>query len=60
MQHLLARAAWDADGDRDDLRGCVVEQIGDPDAVLVADETCDLKKGDCHGRVTTPVHRQVT
>ncbi len=45
MQHLLARVAWDADGDRDDLRGCVVERLGGPDAVLVADETCDLEKG---------------
>lgn len=45
MQHLLARAAWDADGVRDDLRGCVVEHLGDPDAVLVADEAGDLKKG---------------
>ncbi len=33
MQHLLARAKWDAEGVRDDLRGCVVEHLGDPDAV---------------------------
>jgi SRSO17 transposase len=45
MQHLLARVAWDADGIRDDLRGCVVEHLGDPDAVLVVDETGDLEKG---------------
>src|SRR5450432_4476011 len=45
MQHLLARARWDADGVRDDLRGYVAEQLGDPDAVLVVDETGDLKKG---------------
>ena len=30
---------------RDDLRGYVVEHLGDPDAVLVVDETGDLKKG---------------
>ena len=45
MQHLLARARWDADGVRDDLRGYVTERLGDPGAVLVVDETGDLKKG---------------
>jgi SRSO17 transposase len=45
MQHLLSRAAWDADGVRDDLRGFVVERLGDTDAVLVIDETGDVKKG---------------
>ncbi len=37
MQHLLARARWDADGVRDDLRGYVTEYLGDPGAVLVVD-----------------------
>ena len=37
MQHLLARAQWDADGVRDDVRGFVIEHLGDPQAVLVAD-----------------------
>ena len=45
MQHLLARAMWDAGGVRDDLRSCVIEHLGDPDAVLVVDETGDVKKG---------------
>jgi SRSO17 transposase len=45
MQHLLARARWDADAVRDDLRGYVVEHLADPGAVLVVDETGDLKKG---------------
>jgi SRSO17 transposase len=45
MQHLLARAKWDADGVRDDLRACLIEHLGDPGAVLVADETGDVKKG---------------
>jgi hypothetical protein len=45
MQHLLARAAWDADGVRDDLRDYVVEHLGDTGAVLVTDETGDVKKG---------------
>jgi SRSO17 transposase len=45
MQHLLDRARWDADGVRDELRGYVVEQLGEADAVLVVDETGYLKKG---------------
>ena len=45
MQHLLARAVWDEDGVRDDLRAYLVEHLGDPAAVLVVDETGDLKKG---------------
>ena len=45
LQHLLARAKWDADAVRDDLRGYVVDHLGDPEAVLVLDETGDLKKG---------------
>ena len=45
MQYLLARARWDADGVRDDVRSYVVEQLGDPGAVLVVDETGDVKKG---------------
>ena len=44
MQHLLARAKWDADGVRDDVRAFTVEHLGNPDAVLVVDETGDLKK----------------
>src|SRR3954471_6516868 len=45
MQHLLARADWDADQVRDDLRAYVVEHLGDEHAVLVVDETGFLKKG---------------
>jgi SRSO17 transposase len=45
MQHLLSRAKWDADAVREDLRGYVVDAFGDDDAVLVVDETGDLKKG---------------
>jgi SRSO17 transposase len=32
MQHLLARARWDAGGVRDDVRGYVIEHLGDPGA----------------------------
>ncbi|MET7304943.1 IS701 family transposase [Embleya sp. NPDC005575] len=56
LQHLLARAKWDAEAVRDDLRGYVVEHLGDQDAVLVVDETGDLKKGT-H---TVGVQRQYT
>jgi SRSO17 transposase len=45
MQRLLAGAKWDADAVRDDLRAYVVEQLGDPRAVLVIDETGFLKQG---------------
>ena len=45
MQRLLRRADWDVDGVRDDVRAYVVEQLGDPDGVLIADDTGFLKKG---------------
>ncbi|MGW5172623.1 IS701 family transposase [Streptomyces nodosus] len=56
LQHLLTRAKWDADAVRDDLRGFVVDHLGDHDVVLVVDETGDLKKGT-H---TVGVQRQYT
>jgi SRSO17 transposase len=56
MQRLLYRAKWDADAVRDDVRKVVVDRLGDPDAVLVVDETGDLKKG-IH---TVGVQRQYT
>ena len=45
LQHLLARAKWDADEIRDDLRDYVIDAFGDPRAILVVDETGDVKKG---------------
>src|SRR6202045_2348824 len=45
MQRLLRRADWDVDGVRDDVRGYVIEQLGEPDGVLIADDTGFLKKG---------------
>jgi SRSO17 transposase len=56
MQHLLARAVWDEDAVRDDVRAYLVEHLGDPAAVLVIDETGDLKKGTS----TVGVQRQYT
>jgi len=45
MQHLLCRAVWDADAVRDDVREYVLEHLHDQAAVLVVDETGDVKKG---------------
>lgn len=53
-EHLLARAAWDADGVPDDLQGHVVEHFGDPDAVPLVDEAGGLEKG----RPRSEVQRQ--
>ena len=56
MQHLLGRAKWDADQVRDDVCGYVVEHLHDDRAVLVVDETGDVKKGTG----TVGVQRQYT
>lgn len=56
MQHFLNRARWDTDGVAADLREFVVDHLGEPDAVLVIDETGDVKKGDR----TVGVQRQYT
>jgi SRSO17 transposase len=45
LQHLLSRAKWDAEAVRDDLREYIVDAFGDPGAILVVDETGDVKKG---------------
>jgi SRSO17 transposase len=56
MQHLLGRARWDTDGVAEDLRNYVIDHLGDPGAVLVIDETGDVKKGSR----TVGVQRQYT
>jgi SRSO17 transposase len=45
VQYLMGRSDCDPDEVRNDLRDYVVEALGDPDAVLVLDETGFLKKG---------------
>jgi SRSO17 transposase len=45
VQDFLGRMRWDADAVRDDLRTYVVEHLGDPEAVLVLDETGFVKNG---------------
>jgi SRSO17 transposase len=47
---------WDTDGVRDDLRDYVMEHLSDPAAVLVVDETGDVKKGT----TTVGTQRQYT
>ncbi|MGZ2359948.1 IS701 family transposase [Streptomyces sp. 372A] len=56
MQHLLGRSRGDADRVRDDVREYVLDHLHDEDAVLVVDETGDVKKGT-H---TVGVQRQYT
>jgi SRSO17 transposase len=60
MQRLLRTADWDVDGVRDDVRGYVLDGLGDPDeakaGVFVADDTGFIKKG----RRSAGVQRQYT
>jgi SRSO17 transposase len=56
MQRLLGEAVWDADAVRDDVRGYVIDVIGDSGGVLILDDTGDLKSGG-H---TVGVQRQYT
>jgi SRSO17 transposase len=56
MQRLLSAAVWDEAGMRDDLRVYVLEHLADPGAVLVVDETGDLKRGTA----TVGTQRQYT
>jgi SRSO17 transposase len=56
MQHFLNGSVWDTDGVAADLREFVLDHLGEDDAVLVIDETGDLKKGNR----TVGVQRQYT
>ena len=56
LQGFLAKAAWDADELRDRVRAYAVAALADADAVLIADETGDIKKGT----KTAGVQRQYT
>jgi SRSO17 transposase len=46
MQSLLGRSQWDAEALRDVVRDYAIEALGDPEGVLVVDETGFLKKGE--------------
>lgn len=45
MQRVLDRSVWDVEVAGDDLRAFVIEQLGDPEGVVVVDETGFLKQG---------------
>jgi SRSO17 transposase len=45
MQRFLSEAVWDEDGLLEDARDLTISNLGEPEAVLVIDETGDLKKG---------------
>ncbi len=45
VQQFLYRAVWNPDELRNDLRAYVVDELGDPQAVLIVDETGFIKKG---------------
>jgi SRSO17 transposase len=46
IEWLLNGAAWDADALRDRVRDYVMEHLGSPDGVLIADDTQVIKQGD--------------
>lgn len=46
FEHLLDRAKWDADALRNEIRSYVLAHLGCDDAVLIADDTAAIKKGD--------------
>jgi SRSO17 transposase len=56
LQGFLAKAAWDAEELRDRVRAFAVAALAADDAVLIADETGDIKKGT----KTVGVQRQYT
>lgn len=56
MQRLFTTGRWDADGVRDDVRGYVAAALGDPDGVLIGDDT-GFEKGGCR---SAGVQRQYT
>src|SRR3989442_2601324 len=56
-QRLLNAAQWEADAVRDDLRAYVIEHLGDPEAVLVAERSGFVRKGSPSAGVTAPETR---
>lgn len=46
MQTFLSRGAWRAEDLEAEVRAYVVEHLGDPDGVLIVDDTQLIKKGD--------------
>ena len=64
MQRLLRTANWDVDGVHDDLRGYVLDQLGDERGVWIVDDTGFVKKGVYSAGVqrqyTAPAGRSTT
>jgi hypothetical protein len=58
MQRLLRTADWDVDGVRDDLRGYVLDQLGDERGVWIVDDTGFVKKGVCSAGVAVHRHQR--
>jgi SRSO17 transposase len=56
LQNMLSRASWDHDAVAAEVRDYVTAALADSDAVLIVDETGDLKKGTA----TVGVQRQYT
>lgn len=54
LQRLLSWCQWEPDEIRDDLQDYVAERLGQPDGVLIVDDTGFLKKGT----VSAGVQRQ--
>ncbi|WP_425414544.1 IS701 family transposase [Salinispora cortesiana] len=51
MQEMLYSPCWNPDQVRDDVRDYLIEYLGDPDGVLIADDTGFVKKGVCSAGV---------
>src|SRR5450631_2239890 len=56
MQRFLSEAVWDHDGLLQDVQDWALGHLGERDAILVIDETGDVKKGNS----TVGVQRQYT
>ena len=56
LQHMRSRGSWDHGGVADDVRDYVTTAFTAPEAILVVDETGDLKKG----AASVAVQRQYT
>jgi SRSO17 transposase len=51
MQRLVSEALWDADAMLETYHGLVQDEMGEPDGVLIVDETGFVKKGQDSGGV---------
>jgi SRSO17 transposase len=45
LQQFIYRGLYSADGVRDELRGYVSEELGEPEGVLIPDDTGFIKQG---------------